>query len=149
AFPFWIPVALSPSAPTFNFGGNAVGTWVKYSFDPEAWGPGYTFYTAEFPQNEFWLLHSITLTNAFDIGTPTTLPQLGRNAYAFLGNLSPEALYQVQNAFSNSPTAGGGSGVDTLYGSNPCNGYTALRKVWNPQIQQWTSNESETIRAVT
>ncbi len=30
-----------------------------------------------------------------------------------------------------------------------CGGFTALRKVWNPQVQQWTEQESETMRVTT
>lgn len=98
----------------------------------------------------YWNLVKVTLTANFsDPGTPAVLPQPGRNANAFLGNLSPEALYQVQRAFNNSPIAGAGnSALNALYGSSPCSGFTAIRKVWNPQIQQWTSQESETWRAV-
>jgi outer membrane receptor protein involved in Fe transport len=145
AFPFWIPTALSPNPPNFNFNGNAVGNWVKVRFT--TW-EGSTNYTPDFP-NEFWLLDSITLTTGFDQGTATVLPQIGRNAYAFLNNLSPEALYQVQNAFNNSTTAGGGFGgrsasvLGGLYGDNPCNGSTAIRKVWNPQIQQFTRTKTD------
>jgi outer membrane receptor protein involved in Fe transport len=148
SWPFWVPVELSPNPPNFDFGGNAIGTWVKFKYTEANWQPGGTFYTAEFPTGEFWLLDEITLTNAFDVGTPTILPTLGRNSYAFLNDLSPEALNQVQSAFSNSIGTGAGAGLTTLYGETPCNGFTALRKVWNPQVQQWTSNESETLRLV-
>ncbi len=121
--------------------------------------PAYTFLNAVNPVwqritsaqgTPYWNLVKVTLTADFDDpGTPAVLPQLGRNAYAFLGHVNPEALYQVQRAFNNSPAAGGGnSALTALYGSSPCSGFTALRKVWNPQIQQWTSQESETWRAV-
>src|SRR5690606_15518239 len=99
---------------------------------------------------QYWLLERITLTSDFDDpGTPATLPDAeGRNAYAFLRQLSPEALVQLQSAFGNGDTVGGG-GSNTLWANAPCAGFTAVRKVWNPQIQQWTSQESETVRAVT
>jgi outer membrane receptor protein involved in Fe transport len=98
----------------------------------------------------YWNLVKVTLTASFtDPGSPAVLPQPGRNAYAFLGNLSPEALYQLQRAFNNSTTAGASnSALFALYGNFPCSGFTAIRKVWNPQIQQWTTQESETWRAV-
>jgi outer membrane receptor protein involved in Fe transport len=99
---------------------------------------------------QYWNLVSITMTAAFDDpGVPAVLPTLGRNAYAFLQRLSPEALYQVQSAFGNSPTTGAGNNaLAALYGSSPCGGFTALRKVWTPQIQQWTEQDSDTWRAV-
>jgi outer membrane receptor protein involved in Fe transport len=156
-WPFWVPVELSPSGPpAFNFNGNAVGKWVRFKFNsytqranigvggspPTASDFGTPF------RNDFWLLDSVTLTNAYEGGTSTVLPATGRNAYAFLNQLDPQALAQIQNAFGNSTTAGGGAGVSTLYGANPCTGYTALRKVWNPQVQQYTRQESETMRFV-
>jgi outer membrane receptor protein involved in Fe transport len=97
----------------------------------------------------YWNLVGVTLTVDFrDPGVPAVLPALGRNAYAFLDNLTPEALYQVQRAFGRSATAGGGPGINTLFGDAPCRGFTAMRKVWNPQIQQWTEQRSETLRAI-
>jgi outer membrane receptor protein involved in Fe transport len=98
---------------------------------------------------DYWNLVGVTLDVDFeDPGTPAVLPTLGRNAYAFLDQLTPEALYQLQRAFNNSTTTGGGPGLDNLFGSTPCRGFTAVRKVWNPQIQQWTTQESDTVRAV-
>jgi hypothetical protein len=98
---------------------------------------------------DYWNLVGVTLDVDFeDPGTPAVLPALGRNAYAFLGNLDPEALYQVQRAFGNSSITGGGPGLDNLFGATPCRGHTALRKVWNPQIEQWTAQESQTLRVV-
>jgi outer membrane receptor protein involved in Fe transport len=145
AFPFWIPVDLAPNYPQFNFNGNAVGKWVRFSFAD--WTPGSTYYTANY-SNDFWLLESVTLTNNYEGGTNTVLPSLGRNAYAFLNNLSQEALTQVQTAFNNGITAGSGAGLDTLYGLTPCNGHTAIRKVWDPQINSYTGNTAETMRFV-
>ncbi|MDQ2642098.1 MAG: TonB-dependent receptor [Pseudomonadota bacterium] len=145
AFPFWIPVDLSPNYPQFNFNGNAVGRWVRYSFADFV--PGSANYTDNY-SNDFWLLESVTLTSNFEGGTNTVLPSLGRNAYAFLNNLSQEALTQVQTAFNNGITAGTGPGIDTLYGATPCNGHTAIRKVWDPQINSYTGNTSETMRVV-
>jgi len=139
AFPFYVPVAAFPAAPVFNFNGNAVGHWVKIKWGTFA--PGSTLYSSAYPQNQFWVLDSITLINAFDSGSATVLPQTGRNSYAFLNNLSAAALYQVQNAFNNSTTVGGDA---SLYGATPCTGSTAIRKVWNPQVQQSTSQKQET-----
>jgi hypothetical protein len=156
AFPFFIPTALSPSPPQYNFGGNAIGTWVRVRF--ENWSATNTalinnnFYTAEFP-NEFWVLDSVQLTTAFDAGSATVLPTLGRNAYAFLNTLSTEALYQVQNAFGNSNSTGGNafgsaaSGIGSLFGTSPCTGSTAVAKVWNPQLQQTSSDSSDRLTA--
>lgn len=97
----------------------------------------------------YWNLVGVTLAADFDDpGTPAVLPALGRNAYYFLGQLNPEALYQVQRAFGNSNTTGGGPGLDNLFGPRPCAGHTAVRKVWSPQIQQWTEQNSGTQRAV-
>jgi outer membrane receptor protein involved in Fe transport len=117
---------------------------------------------------EYWLLESLTLNSNFsDPGTPAVLPDAeGRNAYAYLRGLSPEAQLQLRTAFSSgttfgakfapdgsplagaSNTAGGGAGLDNLYGATPCAGFTAVRKVWNPQVEQWTTQQSETMRVV-
>ena len=92
-------------------------------------------------------LISATLTAPFTAqGTPTVLPELGRDAYAFLNQLSPEALLQVQRSFGNNNSSG--PGPDYLTGSNPCTGFTSIYKVWNPQIQQQTKQDSETMRGV-
>jgi outer membrane receptor protein involved in Fe transport len=140
AYPFWVPVDLSPNPPNFNFNGNAVGTWVRIR---------YTDYTTNANlnstfSNDFWLLDTLRITQNFDSGTATVLPEVGRNAYAFLNNLSPDALYQLQNAFGNRGSAGApGGGAQALYGVNPCTNHTAVRKVWNPQLQQSTQSETE------
>ncbi|MFO7324180.1 MAG: TonB-dependent receptor [Pseudomonadota bacterium] len=90
---------------------------------------------------------SVTLAAPYQAeGTPRQLPQLGRDAYAFLYNLTPEALEMVQEAFNNNPSSG--PGPDYLVGSNPCAGFTSIYKVWNPQINQGTRQQSETMRAV-
>jgi len=159
--PWWYPVALQPTYPTFAFDGKATGTWVKIRLN----NPNATYGT------DYWILQTITINDDAegfnDPGSPATLPQLGRNAYAFLNNLSPEALYQVQRAFGSAggsygaltnpntgalltgfaaTTSGGAStGLDTLYGPNACGGYTAMRKAWDPQIERWTTNESDTL----
>jgi outer membrane receptor protein involved in Fe transport len=150
AFPFYVPTSLSPNAPVFNFGGNAIGTWIKVRFNPAQ----YTLanmpneFTTEFP-NEYWVLDRVQLTTGYDLGSATVVPTLGRNAYAFLSTLSQEALYQVQNAFNNNTAAGGNvfgsaaSGIGSLFGSTTCTGSTALRKVWNPQLQQTSENTSD------
>ncbi len=148
AFPFYVPVDISPNVPTFNFNNNAVGHWTKISWDTYTAGPPPSSLYTKW-SNQFWILDSITLTNAFDSGTATTLPQLGRNAYAFLNNMTPDALYQVQNGFSAAtPAAATPTGVDSLYGVGLCNGSTPVRKVWNPQIQQTTTQKSDTWHAV-
>jgi hypothetical protein len=156
AFPFWMPVALSPAPPNFDFNGNGIGKWVRFRFNDADYntgtGPNGTAYTNPHYPNDYWLLESITLINGFDTGTATTIPvvsNVGRsNAYAFLNTLTPSAQALLQKEFGKSNTAGGGAGVDTFYGQNPCLGFTAMRKIWNPQINQWSSNESETMRVV-
>jgi outer membrane receptor protein involved in Fe transport len=156
AFPFFIPTSLSPNPPQYSFNGNGIGTWVRIRFDN--WSASNTalvnngFYTPNFP-NEFWVLDTVQLTTAFDSGSATVLPTLGRNAYAFLNTLSTEALYQVQNAFGNSNSTGGNafgaaaSGIGSLFGTAPCAGSTAISKVWNPQLQQTSSDSSDRLTA--
>ena len=152
--------------PTYNpFGANARPLWKLVQYVASGANNG-RFY---------WLLVSVTITDPvgyYDPGTPAILPQLGRNAYAFLSQLSPEAFSQVQRSFSTatsafgaipdpnpsaggaplagaSATAGSTGNVNTqLFGSSPCNGFTAVRKVWNPQIQQYTSQTSDTWNAM-
>ena len=107
---------------------------------------GGQFWTPWHP-NDFWLLASVELLRSFD-GTPLVLPQIGRNAYAFLNNLDDRALAAVQNAFGASTTAGAGNaGVQQLYGGTPCAGMTAIRKLWNPQIERSTTSDSNTFSA--
>jgi outer membrane receptor protein involved in Fe transport len=98
----------------------------------------------------YWNLEYVVLASGFeDPGIPAILPTLGRNAYAFLAQLSPEALYQVQAANNRSASTGSSnSATAALWGTNPCTGFTAIKKVWNPQVQQFTTNESDTWRAV-
>jgi outer membrane receptor protein involved in Fe transport len=130
------------------------------------------------PTNHYWLLYSITLTADFsDPGTPATLPEVGRNSYAFLNNLPAAAQDQIRSSFGTqipingtqtgvfgaivdqstgtlalgpSLTAAGGvsggafTGLDVLFDPNtPCLGYTAMRKIWNPQIERKVTNKSE------
>jgi len=168
AGPYWV------SAANFaQFGATASSPPVAISFENGT--PVWAHVRNNNPATgtEYWILMGVTITSDFDDpGSPAVLPQLGRNSYAFLQNLSPEALYQVQRAFAvpsgantvygaipgasgalltgGTITASGGAstGLDALYGPNACNGFTAMRKVWNPQVQQWTSNESETMRMV-
>jgi outer membrane receptor protein involved in Fe transport len=140
AWPFWVPVELSPNGPpNFNFNGNAIGTWVRIRYTNYATDANLN--AAPF-QNDFWLLDTLKITTAFDTGSATVLPEAGRNAYAFMNNLSPDALYQLQNAFGNRPQSGN-AGVAALFGVNPCSNHTAVRKVWNPQLQQSTQSETE------
>jgi outer membrane receptor protein involved in Fe transport len=98
--------------------------------------------------NRYWLLTQITLAANFeDPGTPAVLPSTGRNAYAFLNQLDPEALNAVQSAFNRSPTTGGtNSATAALWTQNPCANFTAIKKVWNPQLQQYTTNDTDTWR---
>ncbi len=125
--------------PTFTFSANVVPGSAKYIFTK-----------SNNSQSRYWLLTQITLATDFeDPGTPAVLPTLGRNSYAFLRQLSPEALNAVQSAFNRSPTTGGAnSATAALWGQNPCTNFTAIKKVWNPQIQQYTTNEAETWRVL-
>ena len=165
--PFWVLVsnntlgATSSSPPTGVAFGNATDVQWLHINSGSATGA------------EYWILYSITLTADFsDPGTPAQLPAMGRNAYAFLNNLSSEAQALLRNSFGvpqgllatqhgnlidpvtgqlmagASLTAGGGAGLDPLYGTSPCSGFTALRKVWNPQLQQSTSSKAETMNGV-
>jgi outer membrane receptor protein involved in Fe transport len=165
--PWWYTVGIpadgydgSENPPNFPFV-NAHGEWLRVDRNGVA----------------LWVLEAIHIdpgaTEFIDYGAPATLPQLGRNAYAFLYGLSPEALYQLQRGAGGvvsspgsnyhslqnpvtgqvlsgfNPGIGGQtSGVGGLWGANPCGGYTAVRKVWNPQLQQWTDQESETMRVL-
>ena len=161
---------------------NATSGWPTGSEASSTHAPtGYTFANATMEwrhvytgsgatKAEYWLLYSVTLTADFsDPGTPATLPQMGRNSYVFLNNLSADALAQVRNSFGSgtnfgnivdltngslaagaSNTAAGGSGtaINVLYGDTPCNGFTAIRKVWNtelfdPELNRWTEQRQE------
>ena len=121
--------------PNFNWGPNVVPGSAQYVFtkSPNS-------------QSRYWLLVSIQIAADFeDPGVPAVLPSLGRNAYAFLNQLSPEALNAVQSAFNRSPGTGGtNSATAALWGQNPCNGFTAIKKVWNPQVQQYSTSNSKT-----
>jgi outer membrane receptor protein involved in Fe transport len=163
SWPYWMPVDISPNPPTEDFDGKARdpitgqqiarGKWVRVRFTDATYAPpstsapnGGSFWTPWHP-NDYWLLESIELLRAFD-GSPLVLPQLGRNAYAFLNNLSPESLLAVQSAFNNSGTAGQGNlGVQQLYGATPCSNMTAIRKLWNPQIERSTKSDTDTYNA--
>jgi len=166
-WPFWIPYDQAPNGPQFDFNGNAKATWVLVRLGPEGnFLPqnltsvqAGNLYTPLVQTNMWWALERFELLKPFEGGTATVLPELGPDAYAFLNELSPEALTAVQNAGSgantgslttwgNATTAGSGSGLNTLFGANPCTGFTAVRKVWNPQVQQWTSQEQEPIRGL-
>jgi outer membrane receptor protein involved in Fe transport len=137
--PYWVggaayPVAggVAPPYPTYNFGGNAVGTWELQTAGDN---------------NYYWVLQSITILNGgSDPGVPAILPTAeGRDANAFLGQLSPEALEALQRGFNNQNTAGNGGFASYLFGDNPCAGFTAVKKVWSPQFQRFSSNTSETM----
>ncbi|HTP40612.1 MAG TPA: TonB-dependent receptor [Steroidobacteraceae bacterium] len=94
----------------------------------------------------YWNLDYIIMAQPFnDPGTPQVLPTLGPNAYAFLGQLSADALYQVEAANNRSPGTGTqNNATNGLFGTTPCAGFTAIKKVWNPQIQQSTTQTSNT-----
>ncbi|MEO6078256.1 MAG: TonB-dependent receptor [Steroidobacteraceae bacterium] len=169
-FPFWMPVDLLPGGPpTYAFNGHAVGKWVRFRFHEDrltnGWGivdpsgthtdaagrrltPG-TFYTPYY-RNDFWLLDSIALTDPYDGGDLPVLAATGPNSYAFLNTLTPEALNRLQqsNNISTGTSASSGAGVDLLFNATPCSGHTAIRKVWNPQVKQVTTQTSETMRVV-
>jgi outer membrane receptor protein involved in Fe transport len=84
-----------------------------------------------------------------DPGIPAVLPTLGRNAYAYLNQLDPTALNQVRVSNNRSPTTGtSNSATAALWGANPCAGFTAIKKLWNPQIQQWTEQDTDTWSAM-
>ena len=84
-----------------------------------------------------------------DPGIPAVLPTLGRNAYAYLNQLDPTALNQVRVSNNRSQTTGtSNSATAALWGANPCRGFTAVKKVWNPQIQQWTEQDTDTWSAM-
>jgi outer membrane receptor protein involved in Fe transport len=127
----------------YTFGGRATGTWELVTLGDN---------------NKWWRLTSFQITSGgapagsevyYDSGTPDVLPSAtGRNANAFLANLTPEALAQVQRGFGNSTTAGNGSIAGYIFGNNPCTGFTAIKKVWTPQFRRSSSNTSETMRAV-
>jgi outer membrane receptor protein involved in Fe transport len=153
SWPWWVPVDMSPNPPTPDFDGwardpdtgrvRATGTWRRVSFTATGYAPGGSFYNP-YHSNDYWLLESITMNETFD-GSPLVLPQVGRNSYAFLNNLSQEALLQVQSAFNRAPTSGAGNaGVQALYGTTPCSGFTAIRKLWNPQIWRETRSTTDT-----
>ncbi len=101
----------------------ATGTWMRVSFAARATAPGAAFYNPYHP-NDYWLLESITLNESFD-GSPLVLPQVGRNSYAFLNNLSQEALLQVQSAFDRSATGRRGQcrRAGACMAPTPCTGH--------------------------
>jgi outer membrane receptor protein involved in Fe transport len=123
--------------PGYDFGGKATGVWERVNFGDN---------------NKWWRLASITIIDPAgfsDPGTPDILPTAtGRDAYAFLSQLSPEALEQVQRGFNNSTTSGSGGFATYIFGNTPCAGFTAIKKVWSPQFRRQSSNESETMRIV-
>jgi outer membrane receptor protein involved in Fe transport len=99
----------------------------------------------------YWNLEYIILAgNSFeDPGVPAILPTLGRNAYAFLSQLDPTALNQVQVANNRSSGTGtSNAATSALWGANPCAGFTAIKKVWNPQVQQFTEQDTDTWSAM-
>ncbi len=165
-WPYWVPYEMAPNGVQFDFNGNAVGKWTLVRLGTDPFIPGNltsvqasNLYTPLVSSGLWWALESLELTKPFEGGTATILPELGPDAYAFLNQLTPEALTAVQNAGSgvntgslttwgNATTAGSGSGLNTLYGNNPCTGFTAVRKVWNPQVEQWTSQEQEPVRGL-
>jgi len=92
--------------------------------------------------------------------TPTiapVAPTRGANENAYLATLTPEAIQALMaaattrnpgaSASGNAPGTGNGA-TQLLYGQNSCDGQAALYKVWNPQIQQRTEQDGETLRGV-
>src|SRR5690606_17641975 len=83
--------------------------------------------------------------------------EVGGDSYAFLDGLSPDAIAQLMAAATtrnpgssnsgNAPATGNGA-AQLLYGQNPCIGHAGVYKAWNPQIQQRTEQQSETMRGV-
>jgi outer membrane receptor protein involved in Fe transport len=148
--------------PDYTFA-NGTPIWALVTFGST--NPASTFPTVDPHGNVYWWLLGVKLLNDFDDpGGAAVQPTAGRNDYAFLNNLSPAAQAQVRNTFAvngnygniidpttgalmagAATTTGGGAstGLDTLYGNNACNGYTALRKVWNPQFNQFTHQVQE------
>ena len=166
--PFWVANsqfaqygASSTQQPNITFT-NGTPVWAHVYFSFSASAPAAT------PGNEYWWLISVIPNSDFeDPGVAAVLPGEGRNDYAFLEGLSPEAQNQIRSNFGNganygaiidqqtgsllqgfSNTTGGGSGLDNIYGPSPCQGFTAMRKVWNPQLEQWTTQRQEPWRAV-
>jgi outer membrane receptor protein involved in Fe transport len=178
----------SPSGPvTFNAPGGAptpqsgsTPYWIvpgNYGTTPGGTTPPNITFQNGIPQwrhvrsgtTEYWILVGITPTADFsDPGTPATLPGLGRNAYAFLNNLNPEALALVRNSFgtalsvfgnrinpetgsaqtgAGATIGGNGAGSALLWGGTPCAGFTAVSKIWSPQVQQFTTNDTDTYGA--
>jgi outer membrane receptor protein involved in Fe transport len=135
AYPAGGPPPPYPSGGLYNFGGRATGVWTLSTLGDN---------------NQYWVLQSITMTAPLsDPGAPAILPvATGRDAYAYLRNLSPEALEQIQRGFGNSTATGNAGVASYLFGNNPCTGFTAIKKVWSPQFRRFSSNESETMRAV-
>ncbi|HTP40346.1 MAG TPA: TonB-dependent receptor [Steroidobacteraceae bacterium] len=102
--------------------------------------------TAQQAANVTWNASGGVLNQPFQAPPiPAVAPVDGRNDNAFLNTLSPQALAQVKASFNNAPSTGANT---TLYGSTPCTGNTAIYKVWNPQIQQKTMQDSDTMRGV-
>ncbi len=147
AFPFWIPVALSPNPPTFNFGGNAVGRWIRYKFQVyNAPQTATNNYTPEFP-NDYWLLETVTLTKPFEerhgrraaSGWPQRLclprqPGAGRAGQGAAGLQQQHRRRQLARAWPSSTAP------------RPATATPPSRKCGNPQFSSYTGNEVETMR---
>ncbi len=171
--PYWVSGGTTGTAWPAGSGATSTTPPTGYSFQNATiqWRRIYT--QNIFGRTEYWLMYSVTLTSEFsDPGTPAVLPQVGRNSYAFLSNLPAAALNQVRSAFGlaatvpNTPstfgaiidqqtgvlatgasiTAAGGSGtaLSPLYNPDTaCSGYTAMRKIWDSQVQRYTTQKSE------
>jgi outer membrane receptor protein involved in Fe transport len=169
--PYWVSAAQMPTygtspgssqAPNITFV-NATAVWRHVRFNTSSAPPNATSTASEY----WWLMAVIPTSDFTDPGRAPELPGIGANSYAFLNALTPEAQFQLQRAFGAggnhgaiidqetsalltgaSNTAGGGAGLDTIYGGTPCEGFTAVRKVWNPQFDRWTTQVQEPWRAV-
>ncbi|HTQ36137.1 MAG TPA: TonB-dependent receptor [Steroidobacteraceae bacterium] len=157
---YGIPVGDQSTPPTLHFTNGTVTKWIHVTNNPATGG------------KSWWVMAQFTPSGNFqDPGSAAVLPQTGHNSYAFLNTLAPEARSKIANSFSTGATtgtfgnivdqttgalltggnvtAGGGAstGLDVIYGPNPCSGFTAMRKVWYPQLQRYTNQVQEPWRA--
>ncbi len=135
----WSGLFLPAPGPTLHNVTNVV--WA----DGGAFGVAGTVYLAD-----------ITLSAPFSApDVPAVLPTVGNNSYAFLTQLTPQALQAVQAASlvgsstnsGNSTTTG--NGTESLWlGGSPCSGGTAIYKEWNDQYELDVENNTRTLRGV-
>jgi outer membrane receptor protein involved in Fe transport len=144
------------------------GTPIPFFTEPFFNTPGFDWWLYVPPGGTFdpfwnYILPVDFTTDIPEINLPATNPSLGPggevggNSYAYLKDLSPEAIAALMAAATtrnpgatspgNAPGAGNGAAT-LLYGQNPCAGHAGIYKVWNPQIHQRTEQKSETMRGV-